>query len=120
MRETAEALGISLSAAKARLFHAKKALRRSAIKLVDQPRFAGKLAQDACRDAGVIEEKKVWFRRPESTNGLKVSRTSNSLDWFRQPCPSALCLKILLRRNGGVGGYDATRMYATKHSQRRS
>jgi RNA polymerase sigma-70 factor (ECF subfamily) len=29
MRETAEALGISLSAAKARLFHAKKALRRS-------------------------------------------------------------------------------------------
>ena len=44
MRETAEALGISLSAAKARLFHAKKALRRSAIgKLVDQPRFGGKL-----------------------------------------------------------------------------
>jgi hypothetical protein len=29
MRETAEALGISLSAAKGRLFHAKKALRRS-------------------------------------------------------------------------------------------
>src|SRR5229473_7592166 len=29
---------------------------------------------------------------------------SNSLDWFRQPCPSALCLKILLRRSGGVGG----------------
>ena len=44
MRETAEALGISVSAAKARLFHAKKALRRSAIrKLVDQPRFAGKV-----------------------------------------------------------------------------
>ena len=37
MRETAEALGISLTAAKGRLFHAKKALRRSAIrKLVDQ------------------------------------------------------------------------------------
>jgi len=31
MRETAEALGISLSAAKGRLFHAKKALRRSTI-----------------------------------------------------------------------------------------
>ena len=45
MRETAEALGISLSAAKGRLFHAKKALRRSAIgKRVDQPRFAGKLS----------------------------------------------------------------------------
>ena len=44
MRETAEALGIFLSAAKGRLFHAKMALRRSAIgKLVDQPRFAGKL-----------------------------------------------------------------------------
>ena len=44
MRETAKALGISLSAAKARLFHAKKALRRSAIgKLVGQPRFASKL-----------------------------------------------------------------------------
>jgi DNA-directed RNA polymerase specialized sigma24 family protein len=43
LRETAEALGISLSAAKGRLFHAKKALRRSVIKLVDQPRFAGKL-----------------------------------------------------------------------------
>jgi RNA polymerase sigma factor (sigma-70 family) len=44
MRETAEALGISLSAAKGRLFHAKKALRRSLIrKLVNQPRFAGKL-----------------------------------------------------------------------------
>ena len=37
MRETAEALGISLTAAKGRLFHAKKALRRSMIrKLVDQ------------------------------------------------------------------------------------
>jgi hypothetical protein len=35
MEETAEALGISLSAAKGRLFHAKKALRRSVIKLVD-------------------------------------------------------------------------------------
>ena len=31
MRETAEALGISLSAAKGRMFHAKKALRRSVI-----------------------------------------------------------------------------------------
>ena len=42
MRETAEALGISLSAAKARLFHAKKALRRSGLgKLVGRPRFAG-------------------------------------------------------------------------------
>jgi len=44
MRETAETLGISLSAAKGRMFHAKKALRRSVFtKLVDQPRFPGKL-----------------------------------------------------------------------------
>lgn len=41
MRETAEVLGISLSAAKARLFHAKKALRRSALrKLAGRSRFA--------------------------------------------------------------------------------
>jgi RNA polymerase sigma factor (sigma-70 family) len=42
LEETAEVLGISLTAAKGRLFHAKKALRRSVItKLVDQRRFAG-------------------------------------------------------------------------------
>src|SRR5712692_514892 len=41
MRETAEAIGISLTAAKGRLFHAKNALRRSlSPKLVRQPRFA--------------------------------------------------------------------------------
>src|SRR6266403_5910239 len=41
MRETAEAIGISLTAAKGRLFHAKNALRRSLIpRLVHQPRFA--------------------------------------------------------------------------------
>ena len=34
MRETAETLGISLSAAKGRLFHAKKALRRSTVRKV--------------------------------------------------------------------------------------
>src|SRR6266849_7537895 len=39
MRETAEAIGISLAAAKGRLFHARVALRRSLIlKLVHQPR----------------------------------------------------------------------------------
>ena len=44
MRETAEALGISLSAAKGRMFHAKKALRRSAIgELEAQRRFVGTL-----------------------------------------------------------------------------
>jgi RNA polymerase sigma factor (sigma-70 family) len=41
MREAAEAIGISLTATKGRLFHAKNALRRSLIpKLVHQPRFA--------------------------------------------------------------------------------
>jgi RNA polymerase sigma-70 factor (ECF subfamily) len=44
MRETAGALGISLAAAKGRLFHAKKALRRSAIgSLVVQRQNPGKL-----------------------------------------------------------------------------
>ena len=44
MRETAEAIGISLAAAKVRLFHAKNALRRSMIPiLVHQPRFANGL-----------------------------------------------------------------------------
>jgi RNA polymerase sigma factor (sigma-70 family) len=39
MRETAEAIGVSLTAAKGRLFHAKNALRRSMIpRLVHQPR----------------------------------------------------------------------------------
>jgi RNA polymerase sigma-70 factor, ECF subfamily len=43
MRETAETLGISLSAAKGRLFHAKKALCRSTIgKVMKGPGFAGK------------------------------------------------------------------------------
>jgi RNA polymerase sigma factor (sigma-70 family) len=45
MRETAEAIGISLAAAKGRLFHAKNALRRSLIpKLAHQPRFAAGFA----------------------------------------------------------------------------
>jgi RNA polymerase sigma factor (sigma-70 family) len=52
MRETAEAVGISLAAAKGRLFHARVALRRSLIsKLVRRPRFAGKLVTCA-RDSG--------------------------------------------------------------------
>jgi RNA polymerase sigma factor (sigma-70 family) len=39
LRETADAIGISLAAAKGRMFHAKKALRKSVIpKLTDQPR----------------------------------------------------------------------------------
>jgi RNA polymerase sigma factor (sigma-70 family) len=43
MRETAETIGISLTAAKGRLFHAKNALRRSLIpKLAHQPRFSGR------------------------------------------------------------------------------
>ncbi len=43
MRETAEAIGISLAAAKRRLFHARIALRKSLIpKLVHQSRFANR------------------------------------------------------------------------------
>jgi RNA polymerase sigma factor (sigma-70 family) len=44
MRETAEAIGISLAAAKGRLFHARKALRRSMTpKLAHQTRFASRI-----------------------------------------------------------------------------
>jgi RNA polymerase sigma factor (sigma-70 family) len=44
IREIAEAIGISLTAAKGRLFHAKNALRRSLIpKLQRRPRFGGKI-----------------------------------------------------------------------------
>jgi len=68
MRETAEALGISLSAAKGRLFHAKKALRRSVIKLVGQPRFAGKLS--------VLRRDSLWRRTPEHGFTVRSSRVT--------------------------------------------
>ena len=61
MRETAEALGISLAAAKGRLFHAKKALRRSAIgKLEVQRRFPASYLSCA-RDS--------WWRRTSESVG---------------------------------------------------
>jgi RNA polymerase sigma factor (sigma-70 family) len=45
MRETAEAIGISLATAKTRLYHARAALRRSLIpKLIRQPRFGSRFA----------------------------------------------------------------------------
>ena len=44
-RETTKAIGTSLSAAKGRLFHAKKVLRRSVVpKVVDQSRFASEVS----------------------------------------------------------------------------
>jgi len=44
LRETADAIGISLAAAKGRMFHARKALRRSMIpKLTRQSRFASRI-----------------------------------------------------------------------------
>jgi hypothetical protein len=46
MRETAEAIGFSLAAAKGRMFHAKNALRRSLIpNLAHQPRFASGITE---------------------------------------------------------------------------
>jgi len=51
MRETAQAIGISLTAAKGRLFHAKKALRRSMTpKLAHHPRFASEIVVLARRN----------------------------------------------------------------------
>jgi RNA polymerase sigma factor (sigma-70 family) len=70
MRETAEALGISLSAAKGRLFHAKKALRRSLIReLVNQPRFATWLLPPGDASRGLDEKP-----RPGPHRGLRHHR----------------------------------------------
>lgn len=90
MRETAELLGISLSAAKARLFHAKKALRRSLIKLVDQPRFAGKFcvlrpgllgatdtrARFQHRNTRVREEKEMSIARASASRSGTITPLS--------------------------------------------
>lgn len=64
MRETAEVLGISLTAAKGRLFHAKKALRRSVItKLVNKPRFGGirKRPGEGIIFSGVRGRRRSWL-----------------------------------------------------------
>jgi len=66
-RETAEALGISLSAAKGRLFHAKNALRKSAPgRAADQPRFAGKFMGLAPGLLGT--DTQTWFHRSEQSS----------------------------------------------------
>jgi RNA polymerase sigma-70 factor, ECF subfamily len=65
MRETAEAVGISLTAAKGRLFHAKGALRRSLLrKLARQPRFAGGIR---------VLPPGQWLAQSERTNTLRQS-----------------------------------------------
>jgi RNA polymerase sigma factor (sigma-70 family) len=65
MREIAEAIGISLTAAKGRLFHAKSALRRSLLRrLLRQPRFAGRIR---VLPAG------QWLAQSERTNTLRQS-----------------------------------------------
>ncbi len=65
MRETAEAIGISLAAAKGRLFHAKNALRRSVIpKLVHQPRFSRRIR---------VVPAQRWLPQKERTNTVRRS-----------------------------------------------
>jgi RNA polymerase sigma-70 factor, ECF subfamily len=62
IRETAEALGISLSAAKGRLFHAKNALRKSVPgRVADQPRFAGKFM---CLAPGLLGDRHLILVSP--------------------------------------------------------
>jgi RNA polymerase sigma-70 factor (ECF subfamily) len=69
MQETAEAIGISLSATKGRLFHARKALRRSMMaKLKKQPRFERRLR--------VLTEGK-WHGQNAGTNALHRSTQIN-------------------------------------------
>ncbi len=70
MRETAEAVGISLTAAKGRLFHAKNALRRSLLrKHVRQPRFARRIR---------VLSAAQWFAQAECTNTFRRSTAFQS------------------------------------------
>jgi RNA polymerase sigma-70 factor, ECF subfamily len=65
MRETADSIGVSLVAAKGRLFHAKNALRKSLLrKLARQPRFA----------AGIrVLPAERWRPQSKRTNALQQS-----------------------------------------------
>src|SRR5467141_1600786 len=70
MRETAEAIGISLAATKGRLFHAKNALRRSVIpKLAHQPRFASRIR---------VFPAGQWLAQGEYTNTVRRSTAIQS------------------------------------------
>ena len=65
MHETAEAIGISLAAAKGRLFHARKALRRSVTpKLVHQTRFASRIP---------VPPAGQWLAQSQRTSTLRRS-----------------------------------------------
>jgi RNA polymerase sigma-70 factor (ECF subfamily) len=65
MRETADAIGISLAATKGRLFHAKNALRKTVIpKLLRQPRFS--------RGIRVLPAQR-WLPQKERTNIVRRS-----------------------------------------------
>jgi RNA polymerase sigma factor (sigma-70 family) len=67
MRETAEAIGVSLTAAKGRLFHAKNALRRSVLrKLACQSRFAGGLRVSPARQWLAQSERTITVRQATS------------------------------------------------------
>jgi RNA polymerase sigma factor (sigma-70 family) len=69
MRETAEAIGISMSATKGRLFHAKKALRRAVVrKLKEQYRFNGRIR--------VLTERQ-WLGQNAGTNTPRRPRQDN-------------------------------------------
>jgi len=72
MQETAEAIGISLAAAKGRLFHARKALRRSVTpKLVHQTRFASRIPVPARRAMARAEP---THEHASTINGNPVTR----------------------------------------------
>jgi hypothetical protein len=79
MRETAEAIGISLAAAKGRLFHAKNALRRSMIpKLARQPRFA--------RRTRVLPAGQWLTGNIAGLNGERALRGKKPRQGMVQPC----------------------------------
>jgi RNA polymerase sigma factor (sigma-70 family) len=94
MRETAEATGISLTAAKGRLFHAKNALRRSLLrKRVRQPRFAGGMrvlptGQWLTRNmAGLNGENTL--RGKKARQGMVYSLRFHCAEFPREPWPGA-------------------------------
>jgi len=50
----------------------------------------------------IVNQETIYLHR--ITSEQRCRRKAIHLTGFASPCPSALCLKILLRRNGGAGG----------------
>jgi RNA polymerase sigma-70 factor (ECF subfamily) len=79
MRETAEAIGISLAAVKGRLFHARAALRRSLIpKLMHQPRFGSRFVLCPQGDGSARTKALAQFAHFQQSNKERRRSKPNS------------------------------------------